>query len=183
MQIELVKIGKPTKSGNTTKVDIEYVRDGKNVKRALHGYGKTKDVIQGLNDFVEGDIAEVELEKAEKDGQTYWNWVGITKVNGAAAVAAKKSEYKSTYETPEERAEKNVRITRMACLNSAVQFSERLPKSTPDDIMRWAERFVSFVMQTEQLEERPAQMAKATAAAAKGVKAAGGDEFQDDIPF
>jgi hypothetical protein len=141
MQIELVKIGEVVKEGKWPKMNLEYIRDGKNATRKLVAVGETGKVMKALQGCSPGDHVEIEMVK---DGE-YWNWVGLTPV---AKDEAKKTSYqeKSRYETPEERALRQVYIVRQSSLTSAMKFYElRGTKFTFEDTIALADEFVNYV--------------------------------------
>jgi hypothetical protein len=141
MQIEIVKVGKPYKEGKWGKLDIEYIRDGKNVSRKLAAVGKTADVVKVLANATSGEHYEIEVEK---NGE-YYNWNVATKVENVAP--EKKTSYqaaKSTYETPEERARKQVYIARQSSLATATNLLG--VGADPDKVVAVAQKFVDFVM-------------------------------------
>lgn len=178
MTIELTNVSPVRIEGKFPKMDINYVRDGKNNNRTLAGVGKTKDVITVLSKATMGDSFEILLEKSADD--KFWNWVDAKKVVPTAAaetVAAVKTSYqtKSTYETPEERAKKQVYIIRQSSLANAIEFlNAQGKKFTVDEVLERAQEFVDFVFQTECLN-------RAKGLAEEGLKQA--EEFKDDIPF
>ncbi len=99
-----------------------------------------------LNALVPGDAFTVDREKKGE----FWEIMSVTKghSDGATSPAGNSSSGsypaasprsgttpKSTYETPEERAKKQVIITRMAALNSAIATQAQLTKLDDDNLM------------------------------------------------
>jgi len=170
MQIEVSSVSPVRIEGKFPKMDINYVRDGKNNNRTLAGVGKTKEVITSLSKAVPGDTYDIVLEKSADD--KFWNWISAEKTNKEAAVASPtKSSYqtKSTYETPEERARKQVYIIRQSSLSNAIEYlTAQQKKYELKEVLCIAETFVSFVFQTE---------GQAT------VDEVGLEDLKDDIPF
>jgi hypothetical protein len=60
---------------------------------------------------------------------------------------------KSNYETPEERAKRQVLIVRQSSLSSAIALSTALKFKDKKEVLSLAEEFVAFVMQTEYKEK------------------------------
>jgi len=108
-----------------------------------------------LVSLVVGDNIEIEKEKKGD----FWNVLNIRKVEGNTAAATTgttvsavraTSSPKSTYETPDERAKKQVYIVRQSSLSAALNFSELTgnKKATKEDIVNLAEFFEAFVFGT-----------------------------------
>lgn len=176
MRITLNKIGNARKEGKWNKIDIEFTRDGgKSSKRTLVAVGETKGVIEALRE--EGAVGSDFEIKVEKDGE-FWNWVGATKVEGGGGGEAKQAyRAKSTYETPEERARKNVSIARQNALTNSVNwFSAKDGKATVDQVLAVATEFAAFTLGeldvTMSFEDNTNNAAKKA-----------DDDFEDDIPF
>lgn len=183
MRITLNRVSNARKDGKWFKIDIEYTREGgKPSKRTLVAVGDTKKVIEAFReDGAEGCDFEV---KIEKDGEFY-NWVGVEKMDKSAAPAATAYKGKSTYETPEERARKNVSIARQNALTNAVNyFSAKDGKATVDQILSVATEFAAFTL--GELDETGFMEAAPPAKKAKEKvrdREAGEDDIEDDIPF
>ncbi len=184
MQIELVKVGEVVNDGKYAKMDVFYIREGKAANRKLVSIGKTKDVMQELTNFKAGDIVDVDLEKVAdpKDAtKSFYNWVGIKLGEKQEAATVAKAAYvaKSTYETPEERARKQVYIVRQSSLANAIEFlGPRSSKVTKEDVFALAEEFSGFVFQTYTPE---AAVAVVQERAARKIDPKA--EFEDDILF
>jgi uncharacterized ParB-like nuclease family protein len=169
MLITLDKVANARTEGKWGKLDIEYTRDGKSSKKTLVAIGETKAVMSAFReDNAVGAQWEIDLKTTDKDGQTYYNWVGAKKVEGGAQEAKKVYQAKSTYETPEERARRNVSICRQNALTNAVNhLSAKDGKTTVAEILKVAREFAAFTsgaLAEEPVEEVP-------------------DELTDDIPF
>jgi uncharacterized ParB-like nuclease family protein len=148
MLITLDKVSNARKEGKWAKLDIEYTRDGgKSSKKTLVGIGETLKIMSAFRD--EGAVGaqwEIDLKTVEKDGQTYYNWIGAKKVEGGAVQEAKSAyKAKSTYETPEERAARNVSICRQNALTNAVVFlNAKNSKASVDEVISVAREFAAF---------------------------------------
>lgn len=150
MQIEILKAGEVRKEGKYFKFELTYSRDGKPSNRTLVAVGDTKPVFEVLKDSKQGEVYEIDLRK---DGE-YYNWIGCTKgealaVKGTSPVPAgttSTSSFKSTntYETPDERAKKQVYIARMSALAQAVSICDK--DEPPEDIIEVAKVFESYIM-------------------------------------
>ena len=92
--------------------------------------------------------------KAEKDKNDYWVWgsasegvVGTPKATGLRAVS--QSAPRSTYETPEERARKQVYIVRQSSLATAIEYLQLTDEghnSAVEDVIRIADQLAKYVL-------------------------------------
>lgn len=178
MLIKLEKVSNARKEGKWGKLDIEYSRDGgKTTSRTLVAIGPTRDI---MNKFREegavGKMWEIKLEKVEKDGKEFWNWVDAQPAADAPAKAAYQA--KSNYETPEERERKNLSICRQNALTNAVNFlSAKDGKATPEQVIALAREFTAFTTGLDDAVEDAEAGVVAPEPAAKA------PDFDDDIPF
>jgi hypothetical protein len=97
----------------------------------------------------------------EKDKNNYWQWTSVTPATGGAtapttATAAYPASDKaiptprSTYETPEERAKKQVYIVRQSSISSALEYSKSVKAlKTVEDVIKVAQQFEAFVFGEE----------------------------------
>jgi hypothetical protein len=179
MQIEITDVGPAKKDGNYVKMQLGYVRDGKNNSRTLVAVGKTTEVVKELAANAKpGDIYEIELEKSKDD--KFWNWIGATKEEKQVKAEAAKTSYqtKSTYETPEERARKQVYIVRQSSIANAIEFLHcQGKKFSPEEVMDIARAFVSFVFATS------GQITVDEVALGGDQDPNANVDFKDDIPF
>ncbi len=164
--IELVEIGRPYKEGKYEKMGLTYIRDGKKTERKLVAINKTKEVVQALQQCKAGDVVEIEMEK---EGE-FWNWQGCKKVEAPKAAEVKGNSYQrqSTYETPEERAKKQVYIIKQSSITAALTLlNAKGEKYEYADVIEYADRFVDYVLGTFDGQEEKAV----------------DDDFKNDIPF
>ncbi len=117
--ITLTAVGEATKNGKAFYIPIEYMDKGKQFKKKVMDF-VNKDIYNLMKNVTVGEQFEVAIEK---DDNGYWQWKTVTKVDGKSAasvgsVAA--STTRSTYETPEERAHRQVLIVRQSCLAQAI---------------------------------------------------------------
>lgn len=121
------------------------------------GFLEQKPAYDVLINANSGDVYDVEVVK--KDG--YNNWVNATKSNGAAPAgsigqaspASRTAGYgsttspKSTYETPEERAKKQIYIVRQSSISNAIAMLSVGSKARPDvkEVIDIASQLESFV--------------------------------------
>lgn len=107
-------------------------------------------VYKTLVDAKNGEIYTIDMEKNEKG---YWDWIKAvtsTSVDTSNAVPPGKANVapKSTYETPEERAKKQVYIVRQSSISSAIDYMNgtgAIKKATAADVIFCAKEFESYV--------------------------------------
>ena len=116
-------------------------------------------VYKTMVDAKKGEVYNVELVKNDKG---YWDWTKVETANavntasGGSPEPAKSTAYtspKSTYETPEERAKKQVYIVRQSSLSTAVDYlngTGAIKKSSAQDVITCAKEFEGYVFGLEE---------------------------------
>lgn len=153
--------------GKYKAATVEYVELDKNEpgKKMLVSFGNGKDVFLIFAASSAGEVYEVELQKGDK----YWDWIAAKKID-ATIQSAVKATPKSTYETPEERAARQIYIIRQSSLERAIQYFELVgnKKVTDKDVIFLATTFASWVVSPQEVIEDPMDAIK---------------NMEDDIPF
>lgn len=151
MNIEILAVTpttKPTAKGSYTQLDIAYKRDGKTEGKKIMSFGPSKPAYDVLKDAKLGQVYTITAVKNETSG--YWDWTAAS--SGAATPTETKgnSSPKSTYETPEERAKKQVYIIRQSSIANAISLLHN-DKKAPDvkEVLSVAQQFVDFVFDIE----------------------------------
>ena len=150
INIEILSVGNPKhvpvagKAGYYA-LEVAYKDKGKVGGRKFVSF-KEPQVFESLKELSQGDFADVVMEKEPgSDGREYWVWKQVTKVaapnEGTTAPAAEVSSpaentgvtqttprggkvIGSTYETPAERARKQVFIVRQSSVDRAADYLE-----------------------------------------------------------
>ena len=161
MQITVISAEKAQGTSKTGKaysfVELAYKgEDGKVTGRKVMSFGESKKVFDALSSAGNGDVFEINSVKNEATG--YWDWTGATKSTGGA-VGAKPNTTStpagkvvgSNYETPEERAKKQVYIVRQSSITAALTFLGGKTKST-DEVIQVAKEFEAYVFDLGQPE-------------------------------
>ncbi len=151
VDVTVEDVPKP-KGGTYEKATVVYKGyEGKLESKALMGFATPKEVWEAVVKAKKGDTFSVEREK-DSSGK-YWNWVAINRQDMPVKTNAAPS--KPTYETPDERAQRQVYIIRQSSIASAVAMHG--PKANVNDVLKTATLFVDFVMQQsmETLEDDP----------------------------
>ena len=116
-----------------------------------HNQYGNKDVFNALKKAEPGEVYTV---SREKDAKGYWQWVSITEGEDAQPAASQApskgttatASPKSTYETPEERAKKQVYIVRQSSITAAITILKTDKKSpTVEEVLDIAKKFEQYV--------------------------------------
>lgn len=148
MQIDILSVSVEDK-GKFKMMEVAYKgSDGKVTSKKVMSFGAAADVFKRLTSAKQGDSFEISSTKNDKG---YWDWVGIQDATaGVASVSAPKganASPKSTYETAEERANRQVLIVRQSSLSNAVEFLALNGKKIPhvQDVIEVATFFEDYV--------------------------------------
>lgn len=150
MLATITKVGIEKAPKGYTIANVTYLRDGqeKNAKIMSFAYPEAFAAVEKIANQVPVDVNVT----MEKKGQ-YWNWKGVEVGGKAPATDTAKPAGKvlgSNYETPAERARRQVYIVRQSSIASAIEyFKGRDPKGitvSPQEILDTAKVFEEFVM-------------------------------------
>ncbi len=150
--IEIIKVKsetKPTAKGSYTMLDVAFTNlsSGKVESKKIMSF-TNKAVFDILSKAESDQKFTITSEKNEKTG--YWDWVSID--TGAASSGSSTTKGftspKSTYETAEERAKRQVLIVRQSSLTAAITTLKDAKGSlNPDDVVSLAQDYVAWVFQ------------------------------------
>lgn len=170
------KTGKPYEFAEVTYKNLTF--ENKVESKKIMPFG-SKEVLDTLKDAKPGDVFTI---LREKDDAGYWQWIGIavgdTEIETTSSTVQKTSAKtttatptpKSTFETPEERAKKQVYIIRQSSLATAVEFMNHNNKNYKlSDLLDIANQLQAFVFEKETVTI-PEVALPAT-------------DFDDDIPL
>jgi hypothetical protein len=141
---------------NQLEVTYKNLEAGKVESKKLMSFVQPDQPYKALADAKAGNVFTVTMEKEEssKDGKSYWVWKQAEQAAPGAAskmsTAPTTTGYtapKSNYETPEERAKKQVYIVRQSSLSNAIALlsvGAKLPPST-ELVLQEAQKFTDFV--------------------------------------
>lgn len=137
----------PTKSGKGT-YDLLTVtfknEEGKVEAKKVLGFATPKDSFMKLRQAVKGDTFAI---VREKNDQGYWDWKEVdTQTMPVNKPAAAPAYQKPTYETPDERAQRQVYIIKQSSIGHAVELLGQ--GAEPEEVIKVAEKFVNYVMGT-----------------------------------
>ena len=170
------------------EVNVEFVKNGKNgyevanVNYLYKGEAKTTKIMSFSNPQVFKDVQKLVGKTVEVDttqNGKYTNWAKLTVVEEGpdqkptsygTSTKPTSTAVRSTYETPEERAQRQLMIVRQSSISNAIEALKVTDKDadllTIDNILEVAQQFVAFVYGKDALPE-PESL----------------EEMQDDIPY
>lgn len=151
--LEIKKVSASTSGGKPyTKLEIAYKDLGKGslASKVIMPFGTTQPAHKALFDAKTGDVFTVTSIKNEQSG--YWDWTNATQTPpGETPVATPQAKGnaapKSNYETPEERAKRQVYIVKQSSLSNAVALLSCGAKTPPSksDVFDLAQEFTNWV--------------------------------------
>lgn len=176
--ITIVQVEQTTRQGPKSayqQLDVAFKnhQSGKLESKKIMSFNEA--AYKGLVNAKQGDTFEVDSQKNEKTG--YWDWVKVYQAApGAIGEPAPKAQVaftpqvRNTYETPEERAKKQVFIIKQSSLSTATAALSVGAKVPPkaEEVIAYAQSLTDWVFQVVQ----PAQIQAQTLT----------DET-DDIPY
>jgi hypothetical protein len=152
IDVTVEEVPRPSGKGSYEKATVTFKNtEGKVDAKTLLDFA-SKNVWPVITTAKKGDTFSVEREK---DAKGYWVWTEIAKQDMPVAPTTNKTPTKPTYETPDERAQRQVYIIRQSSLTNAIALLG--PKSKVEDVLKTASIFVDYVLQNgvEFLEDNP----------------------------
>lgn len=155
--INIQQTSKPTAKGSYIQLDVAYKRldNGKVEGKKIMSF-TNKAVFSALQSATTGSQFTITSEKNENSG--YWDWLSVESVSNATespqAASSQAKAYaspKSTYETPEERAKRQVLIVRQSSLSAAIDSLKTDKKALdPTEVLALANSYVNWVFEKDQ---------------------------------
>ena len=177
IQISVIDVSAPykitTAKGGYNVIEVAFKQDGKVAGKKILDF-VDKAMFAQVGKMKAGEVYNVEIEKDAKD---YWQWKGVTggtaTVSGEAVTGSVASTAAtpgspatsgrpsgrvtgSNYETPEERARKQVLIVRQSSLTAALTLLlHNNPKApvSQDQVTEFANVFVDYVFLVDPVKE------------------------------
>jgi hypothetical protein len=150
--MKIVLLGTPEveDKGKYSQLLVKYQSDGKDSERKIMSF-TFKDVYNALKQGQTGDAFDVKLEK---DGK-YWNWVEVKSLGKEEVSSGMPSKKASGgWETPEERAAKQIYIVRQSSLSSAIAYLN-LPNTDDtsiENVLEVAKAFEAYVFSKHEVQ-------------------------------
>ena len=152
MQIEIVNVTVENK-GKYSMATVAYRNDGKLAEKKVMSFGNGAKAFAILGDAKPGQQYNV---RAEKNDKGYWDWVEVSEGGATAPAAGAKTTPtpRSTYETPEERAQRQILIVRQSSVSSAIEYYKAQTKAAPtvDQVLEVAKQFENYVFGKKEAE-------------------------------
>lgn len=131
--------------------EVSYVRDGKENATKVFSFGGSVEAFKQL-EALKSFPVDVNVQLVKEKG--YWNWKAIelgasgNEAPKAAAVGGRVTG--SNYETPEERAKRQIYIVRQSSISSAIALAEINAKAKPsvEEVLEVAKQFEEYVLNT-----------------------------------
>ena len=148
---------------------VDYKADGKAQTKKVMSFGASAEVFKTLSNASAGTTYTVTSVKNDKG---YWDWTSVsqggTPTAGGSSTGGNvaNASPRSTYETPEERAARQVLIVRQSSVSSAIEYLKLNTKKVPstEEVLQIARSFEDYVF-------------------GKSSGPAGLSELTDDIPY
>lgn len=175
--VQVEKTTKPTAKGSYQMLEVAYknLSSGKLESKKIMSFASDK-AFKALADAKQGEQYTITSEKNDKTG--YWDWhdasqaaPGAAPVVDAGLSTPSKAlpAVRSTYETPEERAKKQVYIIKQSSLTAALKYLE-LTKAKDfgvADVQELAQHFTDWVFEQPSVNTPEPTLA----------------DMEDDIPY
>lgn len=162
--ISVINVEKTTKTSSAGKpyvqLEVAYkdLNQGKVSSKKIMPFGNTATVHKALGEAKNGEVFTIKSEKNTTSG--YWDWLDAKQAAPGSEMTNTKATPapKSTYETPEERAKKQVYIVKQSSLSAAIQLLSVGAKTPPDaaSVLSTAQKFTDWVF-ANGLEQTPSQ--------------------------
>lgn len=187
MRLQVIATAIETKQGAKSsyqQLEITYKDLDKNkvASKKVMSFAKPETVFKSLVTAKPTDVYDIELLKNEGTG--YWDWTSATKSSAltsgdsqrpavTSATATATTTTKGGWETPEERAKKQIYIVRQSSISAAVNALSVGAKTHPKaaEVIEYARQLESFVFESD----------KAVAVVSKDVGSI--ETMDEDIPY
>jgi len=152
------------------EVNVEKVNNGKggyevaNVNYLYKGEAKTTKIMSFSNPQVFKDVQKfagktVSVDTTQNGKYTNWAKIEVVASEDAPASTSKPTSTptRSTYETPEERAQRQLMIVRQSSISNALTYLGQVNNEEPasvDYVLGIAQQFVDFVYSTDTLQDK-----------------------------
>ena len=169
MQIQIIATTvetKPTQKGSYQQLEVTFknLTYNKTESKKVMSFGANANAFKALADAQPGSVWDVEVTK---NAQGYNDWTSVKpSIAGQASEPSNKDKPSTTtarpaYETPEERAQRQVFIIRQSSLGHALTYHSLGTKHTPklNEVLLTAEEMTSFVLHGLEKDRGPSGFA------------------------
>ena len=158
---------------NKGKYKMAVVNYNSGKKQNVVSFGPGAEVFLAMASATEGSNWDITTAPNQRDSK-YTDWVKAVPVNASSKPSTEaKGTRTSTYETPEERAQRQVYIIRQSSLERALDYNSLMgnKKVSTDEIISMADYFASYVLNGRKIDsEAHARQAML-------------DTYDEDVPF
>jgi hypothetical protein len=142
MLIKVTRLEGPVRADKGYRtLGVVYESDGREKTQRLVDFGATKPCFEVLLNAAPGDVYEITLQK---NGE-YWNWVSASAATKEASKTSAPAT-RSTYETPEERATRQLYIIRQSSVANALTLHAATKGVSLAQVLETAEGIVQYVL-------------------------------------
>ena len=141
---EYADVPKKTGKGTYGQLTVTFKNEeGKVEAKKLFDFAASEELFMKLKVSKKGDTFAIVREKNDKG---YWDWKEIATQTAPVGKPASGGTYtKPTYETPDERAQRQVYIIKQSSLGHALTYLDG-KDVTPAEVMKLAQEFTDFVL-------------------------------------
>lgn len=174
IQVEIIAVEVINK-GKYKVAEVTYKQDGRTGTKKVMSFGAQEQAFKFMSSdkVKKGDVYTVEINK---NGDNYWDWTKVklgpsegTIIEGEAKRGGNAAPNRGNYETPEERAARQVYIIRQSSITNAINHLNHVKKAYEvQEIFSLAAAFEEYVLGKEIKKLDPV-------AAVTGM--------EDDIPY
>ena len=147
-KITILSVPEVEKKDKYSLLKVNYrTEEGKVSGKNVMSFGSQKDAFKALSAAAAGDVYEVTAEKNDKG---YWDWISAKKVGhsevGSGGGKTTSNPGRSSYETPEERFQRQVYIIRQSSLSTSVEMLNHVKKGYDvQEVLNLAKTFEEYV--------------------------------------
>jgi hypothetical protein len=155
---------KPTSKGSYQVAEVTYKDVDKNkvASKKIMSFAKPESIFKTMALAKQGEVYDVELIKNEGTG--YWDWTNVTKgsvgdnasvsTTASKAPPAASTATKGGWETPAERAAKQIYIVRQSSISAAVNALSVGAKVHPKaaEVINYARELEQYVFETDRAQ-------------------------------
>jgi len=150
MKIKVISVAKETKNSKDGKpyqvLTVTYSAFDKTSTKAVFSFGNQEKAFKVLETAEAGQYYDVVVAK---NASGYNDWISVTKTSEEAAATEAKPAPRSNFETPEERAARQVLIVRQSSISTAATILTAGAKTPPkiEEVLAVAQQIACWVFQ------------------------------------
>lgn len=147
MNVQIIKV-EETKKGKFDCLNVDYknLENGKVASKPVMQFHGAYEVLKAAKAGQDYNV------KAAKDKNGYWIWDSAAEgIVGVPKTQVTQPAPRSTFETPEERARRQVYIVRQSSLATAVEYINggNTGAISPEEVIKLADKFARYVLDVQ----------------------------------